>query len=97
MPIIRTFKFKVQADDYAWLNAAAREVNTVWNWCNEVSQDAANQTKRSFGGTDGSGRPMRGAHAVTGIELCSLSAGATRGPRLHRGRYGAARGHGLPP
>ena len=77
MQFIKTLKLKVKADDYAWLNRAAREVNLVWNWANEVSQDAANTAKRGFGGTDGSGRPMRGAHVVTGIELCSLSTGGS--------------------
>jgi hypothetical protein len=29
--VVRTIKLKVQPDDYAWLNAAAIEVNQVWN------------------------------------------------------------------
>jgi hypothetical protein len=77
MVITRTLRLKVQPEAYAWLAAAAREVNRVWNWCNEVSQDAADRTKRGFGGTDDAGQPMRGAHAVAGFELVYLTAGAS--------------------
>jgi hypothetical protein len=36
--VIRTIKLKVYPDDYGWLNQAARAVNRVFNYCNEVSQ-----------------------------------------------------------
>ena len=35
--VTRTLRLKVTADAYPWLNAAAIEVNTVWNYCNETS------------------------------------------------------------
>jgi len=34
---IRTLRLKVKAEGYAWLNAAAVEVNQVWNFANETS------------------------------------------------------------
>lgn len=37
---MKTFRLKVKPEAYAWLNAAAREVNTVWNWANETSEKA---------------------------------------------------------
>jgi hypothetical protein len=30
----RTLRLKVRAEAYSWLNAAAIEVNAVWNWAN---------------------------------------------------------------
>jgi len=43
---VRTLRLKVKSEAYPWLNAAAMEVNTVWNYANEVSVRAA----RPFGG-----------------------------------------------
>jgi hypothetical protein len=40
-PCIRTLRLKVKPQSYAWLNAAAIEVNQVWNYANEVSVKAA--------------------------------------------------------
>jgi hypothetical protein len=37
----RTLRLKVRAEAYAWLNAAAVEVNEVFNYCNETSLKAA--------------------------------------------------------
>jgi transposase len=37
MPATRSIRLKVRSESYRWLNAAAREVNTVWNWCNATS------------------------------------------------------------
>src|SRR6202030_3405511 len=55
---------KVRPEAYAWLNRAAREVNQVFNWSNEVSHKAA--------------RPFAGPTKwLSKSELCSLSAGAT--------------------
>ena len=61
---VRTLKLKVKAESYAWLNAAAREVNTVWNWANETSLKAATRTdtKRKW---------------LSGFDLNRLSAGAS--------------------
>ena len=38
---VRTLRLKVKAESYAWLNAAAVEVNQCWNYANETSFKAA--------------------------------------------------------
>ena len=61
----RTLRLKVRSEAYAWLNAAAMEVNQVFNYCNETSYKAATRTdlKRKW---------------LTGFDLCNLSAGASQ-------------------
>ena len=60
---LRTLRLKVKAESYAWLNAAALEVNQVWNWGNATSAKAA--------------RPFAGeAQWLSGFDLDKLSAGA---------------------
>jgi hypothetical protein len=44
---IRTLRLKVKKEAYPWLEAAAAEVNQVWNWCNEANMDAADRCRRS--------------------------------------------------
>jgi putative transposase len=61
---VRTLRLKVRSESYRWLNAAAIEVNLVWNYCNETSFKAA----RPF-----AGRPKW----LTGFDLCNLTSGAT--------------------
>src|SRR5665213_1904145 len=63
--VTRTLRLKVRREAYAWLNAAAIEVNQVFNYCNETSFKAATRTdiKRKW---------------MSGFDLCSLTAGATR-------------------
>jgi putative transposase len=60
----RTLRLKVRGEAYAWLNAAAVEVNEVYNYCNETSYNAARRTdnKRKW---------------LTGFDLCNLTAGAS--------------------
>jgi IS605 OrfB family transposase len=60
----RTLKLKVRAESYPWLNAAAVEVNQVFNYANETSLKAATRTdsKRKW---------------MSGFDLCYLTAGAT--------------------
>jgi IS605 OrfB family transposase len=60
----RTLRLKVRAETYAWLNAAAIEVNAVFNYANEISLKAATRTdtKRKW---------------MSGFDLCYLTAGAT--------------------
>jgi len=61
---IRTLRLKVKAESYPWLNAAAVEVNQVWNWANATSAKAA--------------RPFAGAAKwPSGFDLDKLSAGAS--------------------
>ena len=61
----RTLRLKVRTEAYAWLNAAALEVNEVFNYCNETSYKAATRTdtKRKW---------------LSGFDLCYLTAGATK-------------------
>jgi putative transposase len=61
----RTLRLKVRREAYVWLNAAALEVNVVFNYCNETSLKAATRTdsKRKW---------------LSGFELCNLTAGATQ-------------------
>ncbi len=66
MPAILTLRLKVRSESYPWLNAAAREVNTVWNWCNATSIDAADRHRRAH------------ARFLSGFDLCKLSAGASQ-------------------
>jgi putative transposase len=67
MPLsfMRTLRLKVCREAYAWLNAAAVEVNEVFNYCNETTLKAATRTdtKRKW---------------LTGFDLCKLTAGASQ-------------------
>ena len=63
---IRTVRLKVRPEAYPWLNKAAREVNTVFNWCNAITIDASDR-----------GRRPCTAKFLTGFDLCNLSAGAS--------------------
>jgi hypothetical protein len=64
LSLTRTLRLKVRSEAYAWLNAAAMEVNEVFNYCNETSYKAATRTdlKRKW---------------LSGFDLCNLTAGAT--------------------
>jgi putative transposase len=62
---IRTLRFKVRPEVYAWLNAAAIETNQVWNYFNATSFRAA----RPF-----AAKPRY----LSGFDLCNLSAGASK-------------------
>ncbi len=61
---VRTLRLKVKAEGYAWLNAAASEVNQVWNYANATSYKAA--------------RPFAGAGKwLSAFDLDKLTAGTT--------------------
>jgi IS605 OrfB family transposase len=62
---IRTLRLKVKAEGYAWLNAAAIEINQVWNYANVTSYKAA----RPF-----AGKPRW----LTAFDLDKLTAGASK-------------------
>jgi len=58
--VTRALRLKIKTESYAWLNAAAYEVNQVWNWAAEVSEKAA--------------RPCTGERKwLTGFDLNNLS------------------------
>jgi len=65
MPLLfmRTLRLRVRSEAYAWLNAAADEVNTVFNDCNETRYKAAARADWRRKG-------------LTGFDLCHLTAGA---------------------
>jgi putative transposase len=62
---IRTMRLKVKAEGYAWLNAAAIEVNQLWNFANATSYKAA----QPF-----AGKPKW----LTAFDLDKLTAGASK-------------------
>jgi putative transposase len=63
-PWVRTLRLKVKREGYAWLNAAAIEVNQVWNFSNASSYRAA--------------RPFAGQPRwLSAFDLDKLTAGAT--------------------
>jgi IS605 OrfB family transposase len=64
VPFTRTLRFKVRPESYAWLNAAAVEVNGVFNYCNQISFATATRTDRK-------------RKWLSGYDLCNLTAGAT--------------------
>ena len=61
---ILTIRLKVQPQAYAWLNAAACEVNTVFNWANATTIDASDRCRRSCT-----------AKFLSGYDLCGLCGG----------------------
>jgi putative transposase len=61
----RTLRLKVKRESYAWLNAAAVEVNFVWNWANRASMDAVDRCRHV------------NPKWLTGFDLNNLSAGGT--------------------
>jgi IS605 OrfB family transposase len=60
---IRTLRLKVCPESYPWLNAAAVEVNQVWNYNNQTSWETARRTDRK-------------RKWLSGFDLCGLTAGA---------------------
>jgi putative transposase len=65
LSVTRTLRLKVKKEAYDWLNAAAREVNLIWNWAAQVSEKAA--------------RPCTGDPKwLTGFDLNNLSAGSSQ-------------------
>ena len=62
---VRTLRLKVKSENFAWLNAAAIEVNQVWNYANATTYKAA--------------RPFAGKGKwLTAFDLEKLTAGATK-------------------
>jgi putative transposase len=62
---VRTLRLKVKSEAYPWLDAAAIEVNQVWNYANATSDKAA--------------RPFAGpAKLLSAFDLNNLTAGAAK-------------------
>ena len=49
---MRVLRFRLKDRSAPWLNAAAREVNLVWNFCNELSQKVFERERRFMSGFD---------------------------------------------
>ncbi|MEJ6002787.1 RNA-guided endonuclease InsQ/TnpB family protein [Paucibacter soli] len=49
---VRVLRFRLKDRCAPWLNAAAREVNLVWNYCNELSQKVFERERRFMTGFD---------------------------------------------
>lgn len=62
--VTRALRLKVQPNAYPWLQAAAMECNTVWNFANETAEKAITRTDK-----------LR--KWLSGFDLCALTAGAT--------------------
>jgi putative transposase len=63
--VIATIRLKVKTEGYAWLDAAAVEVNQVWNWANATSYKASS--------------PFAGAGKwLSGYDLDCLCVGASK-------------------
>jgi IS605 OrfB family transposase len=60
----KTLRLKIRHEAYPWLNAAAIEVNQVFNFCNETSFKASIRTDKN-------------RKWMSGFDLCNLTAGAT--------------------
>jgi putative transposase len=65
LTVTRTLRLKVRPESDVWLNAAAREVNQVFNYCNEMSYKAATRTDLE---------PKR----LSGFDLCARMAGTSK-------------------
>ncbi len=63
--VIRNLRLKVRPEAYPWLNAAAAEVNQVFNWCNETFFNTWRRTDSKQGW-------------LNGYDLAKLSAGASK-------------------
>ena len=66
MPLLvtRTLRLKVKSEAYPWLNAAAVEVNQVFNFANQSSYDVRRRTDLK-------------SKWLSGFDLCNLTSGAT--------------------
>lgn len=58
----RTLRLKVKREAYSWLDAAAVEVNQVWNYANETAEKAIARTDRA-------------RKWLSGFDLCNLTSG----------------------
>lgn len=67
----RTLRLKVRSNAYAWLNAAAMEVNQVWNAINAIAKDRHRPCVDDYGTLV---YPKR----LSGFDLCNRTAGTTR-------------------
>jgi len=62
---MRTLKLKVRSESYPWLDAAAVEVNHIFNYSNEIASATATRSDLA-------------RKWLSGFDLCRLTAGASR-------------------
>jgi IS605 OrfB family transposase len=93
-----TLRLKVQPDSYAWLNAAAAEVNQAWNFCNERAATVLGNLGRWLSGFDlcrettGSTQYMKRIGADTIQRVCTEYAAKRNAVRKQKLRWRVSRG-----
>jgi len=85
---IRTLRLKVRPESYSWLDAAAIEVNQVWNYSNEVREAAGIDLGLKNTATTSDGEKLQAGNFYRRIEL-KIAQAQRRGhkrqaKRLHR-------------
>jgi transposase len=66
--MIKTAKIKIRPESYTWLNKAAKEVNSVWNYCRWVSEKSLRDR----------------AKPLSAFDLINLTSGVTKADREMR-------------
>jgi IS605 OrfB family transposase len=93
-----TLRLKVRPESYAWLNAAAVEVNQAWNFCNERAATVLGNLGRWLSGFDlcnetaGSTRYMKRIGADTIQRVCTEYAVKRNAVRKQKLRWRVSRG-----
>src|SRR5688572_24828808 len=93
-----TLRLKVRPESYAWLNAAAVEVNETWNFCNERAATVLGNLGRWLSGFDlcyetaGSTQYMKRIGAGTIQRVCIEYAAKRNAVRKQRLRWRVSRG-----
>jgi putative transposase len=93
-----TLRLKVRPESYAWLNAAAVEVNQTWNFCNERAATVLGNLGRWLSGFDlcyetaGSTQYMKRIGADTIQRVCTEYAAKRNAVRKQRLRWRVSRG-----
>ena len=93
-----TLRLKVRPESYAWLNAAAVEVNETWNFCNERAATVLGNLGRWLSGFDlcnataGSTQYMERIGADTIQRVCTEYAAKRNAVRKQKLRWRVSRG-----
>ena len=94
----RTLRLKVRPEAYPWLNAAAIEVNQVWNFCNEQSASVLGNLGQWLSGFDlcyrtaGTSEHMRYINADAVQRVCTEYAAKRNAVRKQKLRWRVSRG-----
>ena len=96
--VTRTIRLKVRPEAYAWLHAAAVEVNGVWNFCNETAASVLGNLGKWLSGFDlcyrtaGTTQYMRRIGADTIQRVCTEYAAKRNAVRKQKLRWRLGRG-----